>query len=165
MREESLKDWLPLKGRWLGYLLRTLGWGCRIGATCGMVLLWHMCLPVTMSQTPRGQFATAQAQIAAFETALIVYRRENGRFPTTAQGLQALLIPPEIPPLPRILSGPYLKDCVTLPVDPWNNAYQYQAVGRNGCAYYIVSNGSDHQTGGDNEAADLTSGSSSELGN
>lgn len=157
MRAESLKDWLPLMGRWLGFFLKTLGWGCR--AVVGCILLWLTAAvfapPCTFSQTKRGQIATAKAQISSFQTALDLYALDNGRIPTTQQGLVALVIPTSTPPKPQKWLGPYLKDVTTLPVDPLNNPYKYQPDSTDPTTFLIVSYGADGRPGGSGEAADL----------
>jgi general secretion pathway protein G len=69
--------------------------------------------------------AAAKGQISAFETCLDMYEADNGAYPTTTQGLEALRNEPS--PKPRNWRGPYMKK--ELPVDPWGKAYQYKSPG------------------------------------
>jgi general secretion pathway protein G len=66
----------------------------------------------------------AKANLDVFKTALNSYAVDNGRYPTTEQGLDALVIKPTSGPEPRNWKGPYLM-VVDLPVDPWGHAYRY----------------------------------------
>jgi len=94
----------------------------------------------------------AKAQIEAFEKSLDTYRLDVGRYPTTEEGLAALLAAP--PAAGTRWNGPYLKKAV--PLDPWGHAYQYRAPGSKG-EYDIVSMGKDGQPGGSGENADISS--------
>lgn len=97
---------------------------------------------------------TARTQIEQFGVALDLYRLDNGRYPTTDQGLQALRERPTTPPEPRAWKGPYLKKQV--PVDPWGNAYIFRAPGEHG-DYDLSSLGADAREGGEGEDADVVS--------
>ncbi|MDH5180208.1 MAG: type II secretion system major pseudopilin GspG [Gammaproteobacteria bacterium] len=95
--------------------------------------------------------AVAKAQIKNFMTALDNFFIDNGRFPTTQEGLKVLR---DKPGGLKNWTGPYIKE--DIPKDPWNNAYQYRAPGRNG-PYDIVSTGADGREGGEGENRDITS--------
>jgi general secretion pathway protein G len=96
------------------------------------------------------------AQIRTFQTALNVYRMEQGQYPTQAQGLRALVEPPEAPPRPsRYPENGYLESR-KLPQDPWGGDYVYLVPGPAGAPFEIVSYGSDGEPGGEGEAADVT---------
>lgn len=100
--------------------------------------------------------ATARSQIQMLGAALDAYRLDNGRYPTTAQGLDALREAPAADPRPSNWRGPYLRKDV--PLDPWGNSYAYVSPGevnRNG--YDLVSYGADGEAGGEGENADITS--------
>jgi len=157
MREESPKDWLSLIGRLLRYFLLAAGWGCRVALVIGVLLLWQSCQPVTLGGTPKGQVATAKAQINAFRVALALYVLDNGRVPTRQQGLDALLTPPTIQPVPRNWAGPYLPDATCVPIDPWCNPYLYKPDVYNPTSYLIISYGKDGKPGGNGYGADLMS--------
>jgi len=98
--------------------------------------------------------AKAKADIATLESALDQYRLDNLTYPSTSDGLTALLSPPPGLAQPeRYRQGGYIKK---LPNDPWGQPYQYTAPGRKG-AFDIYSLGADKQTGGEGENADLYS--------
>lgn len=80
---------------------------------------------------------TAQIQIDGFKNSLDLYFLDNGRYPTTAEGLNALEARPAGE---RNWNGPYLKGDV-VPKDPWGHSYLYRSPGPNGKPYEIISNG------------------------
>lgn len=93
----------------------------------------------------------AKTQISLFETGLDIYRLDVGKYPTTAQGLQALR---EKPDGVDRWDGPYLKKEV--PLDPWGNPYVYEYPGKHG-DYDILSLGADGRHGGEDENKDIAS--------
>jgi len=107
--------------------------------------------PRYFSQLGKSEVKAAQAQVAAFQKALDTYRLEVGRYPSSEQGLNALMTRPSNEPK---WGGPYLQKSV--PLDPWGNAYQYKSPGEHG-DYDLYSLGKDGQVGGSGEAADVTS--------
>ncbi len=99
---------------------------------------------------------TAKSQIEMLGAALDAYRLDNGRYPTTEQGLAALWQAPAVEPRPASWRGPYLRKQV--PLDPWGAAYAYRAPGtQSTTGYDLLSYGADGKPGGDGENADLTS--------
>jgi general secretion pathway protein G len=108
--------------------------------------------PKYFSQLGKSEVTVARAQVEAFEKSLDTYRLDVGRYPTTEEGLNALLTAP--PTAAGKWNGPYLKKVV--PADPWGHPYQYRAPGAKG-EYEIVSLGKDGQPGGTGEAADISS--------
>ncbi|MFG1320721.1 type II secretion system major pseudopilin GspG [Xanthobacter autotrophicus] len=94
---------------------------------------------------------TAKIQIQGFSSALDLFYLDTGRYPSTSEGLAALV---QRAPGAATWNGPYLKGG-TLPSDPWGKPYSYRAPGEHG-AYDIVSLGSDGQQGGTGTAADIT---------
>ncbi len=99
---------------------------------------------------------TAQSQIDMFSAALDAYRLDNGRYPTTAQGLVALRVEPSSDPRPRNWNGPYLRKDV--PPDPWGNPYEFLSPGQvNPDGFDLVSLGADGRAGGTGEDADVKS--------
>jgi general secretion pathway protein G len=99
--------------------------------------------------------AAARTQIEQLGSALDAYRLDNGRYPTTQQGLAALWEAPTVEPAPN-WRQPYLRRPV--PVDPWGNPYVYVSPGEaNPTGYDLLSYGADGQPGGEGEAADITS--------
>jgi len=108
--------------------------------------------PKYFSQLGKSEVTVAKAQIEAFEKSLDTYRLDVGRYPTTEEGLNALMAAP--PTAAAKWNGPYLKKGV--PLDPWGHAYQYRAPGSKG-EYEILSLGKDGQPGGSGEGADISS--------
>lgn len=106
--------------------------------------------PKYFSQLGRSEQGVAKAQVEAFARALDTYRLEVGQYPTTEEGLNALLTKPASA---AKWNGPYLQKAV--PSDPWGRAYLYRAPGANG-DFEIVSYGKDGQPGGSGDAADVT---------
>jgi general secretion pathway protein G len=94
----------------------------------------------------------ARADVAVLEQAVESYRLENLSFPTTEQGLSALVSPPSGLARPdRYREGGYVR---RLPKDPWGNAYQYRYPGENG-RFDVYSMGADGQKGGEGDDADI----------
>ncbi|WP_430435630.1 type II secretion system major pseudopilin GspG [Methyloversatilis sp.] len=106
--------------------------------------------PRFFSQIGKSEVKAARAQIDALEKALDQFRLDNGRYPTTEEGLKALV---ERPLTTSKWSGPYLKKAV--PLDPWERPYIYKAPGEHG-EFDLSSLGKDGQAGGTEEAADIT---------
>lgn len=97
---------------------------------------------------------TARTQMEMLGAALDAYRLDNGRYPSTEQGLAALWQTPGTDPRPMNWRGPYLRKSV--PADPWGGAYIYRAPGeQSGTGYDLLSYGSDLKPGGEGEAADI----------
>ena len=106
--------------------------------------------PRYFSQVGRSEIQVARAQIDAFEKALDQYRIDTHRYPSSDQGLKALV---ERPANEQKWNGPYLRKAV--PPDPWGNPYVYRVPGTKG-DFDLVSYGKDGQTGGSGENADIT---------
>jgi general secretion pathway protein G len=95
---------------------------------------------------------TAKLQIEEFGSALDLYRLEVGGYPSTQEGLRALV---EAPGGVNGWNGPYLKK-KTVPKDPWGNDYRYESPGQHG-PYDISSLGADKVEGGEGENQDIAS--------
>jgi len=113
-------------------------------------LLTGIVAPRFMGQISRSEVTTAKAQLDAVDKALQAYRIDTGRYPSTAQGLRALVVQPGDEPRWR---GPYLQSEV--PADPWGTPYGYRAPGGNGREYELLSYGRDRAPGGSGDDADL----------
>ena len=101
--------------------------------------------------------AAARVQIKSLQTALQMYRTEQGRLPTQEQGLEALCVKPTAAPVPdQYPDGGYLESR-KVPMDPWNREYIYLVPGRNGEEYEVISYGADGESGGSGEDADISS--------
>lgn len=86
-------------------------------------ILAAVIVPKIMSRPEQARIVKAKQDIAAIESALDLYKLDNGTYPTTDQGLQALVTQPTSDPIPRnYKSDGYLQK---LPVDPWGQNYQY----------------------------------------
>ena len=95
---------------------------------------------------------TARLQIEELGAGLDLYHLETGRYPTTEEGLSALV---EQPAGISNWNGPYLKK-KTVPGDPWGNEYHYRSPGENGM-YDLYSLGQDNMEAGEGNAADIVS--------
>jgi len=112
--------------------------------------------PRILGRVSEAKSATARTQIELLGVALDNYRLDNGMYPTTEQGLQALQEQPTREPLPLNWRGPYLKKAV--PLDPWGRPYTYRSPGEhNPSGYDLFSLGRDGQPGGVDEDADIIS--------
>jgi general secretion pathway protein G len=105
--------------------------------------------PKYFGQIGKSEQALAKAQIESFHKALAAYRLDTGNFPSTEDGLNALLTKPASA---AKWSGPYLSKAV--PPDPWGKPYVYRAPGSKG-DYELLSYGKDGQPGGTGDAADV----------
>jgi general secretion pathway protein G len=92
--------------------------------------------------------ATAKAQLNNLSVALLTYRSKGGNYPSTEQGLKALMVRPQTEPVPRAWTG-LLQ---SLPKDPWNHEYIYEYPGRhNPESYDIYSAGRNGKPGDDDD--------------
>lgn len=89
----------------------------------------------------------ARAQIEGFKVALISYRAKGGNYPSTEQGLKALMVRPQSEPIPRSWSSMLEK----LPKDPWNHEYIYEYPGRHTDTFDVYSAGRDGKAGTDDD--------------
>jgi general secretion pathway protein G len=113
-------------------------------------MLAYLVVPNYIQHIGKSKQKTAKIQIEMLGTALDFFNESIGRYPTTAEGLQALRVNPGI----DAWSGPYLKKEV--PLDPWGHPYIYNCPGQHG-DYDLVSLGADGQEGGEGENADIVS--------
>lgn len=112
--------------------------------------------PELFNQVGKSNQTAAANQLDVFKIALNNYRLDNGVYPSTEQGLKALIEEPKIQPLPRNWAGPYLER-KEIPLDPWGNEYQYRYPGvHNTHSYDLWSYGRDGKEGGTGEDADIT---------
>jgi general secretion pathway protein G len=122
-----------------------------------IVIIGLLATIVAINVIPAGNKARvekAKADIATLDNALEQYRLDNLTYPSTSDGLQALLTPPPGLSQPeRYRQGGYIKK---LPEDPWGHPYLYQAPGRKG-AFDVYSLGADGTTGGEKDNADIYS--------
>ncbi|MBV8925058.1 MAG: type II secretion system major pseudopilin GspG [Bradyrhizobium sp.] len=107
--------------------------------------------PRVLNYLSESKVKAARIQLQSFVTALDLFYLDAGRYPSSAEGLSALVRPT---PGVAAWNGPYLKGG-GVPSDPWNHAYIYRSPGERG-PYDIVSYGSDGQEGGSGVAADIS---------
>ena len=113
-------------------------------------LLAGIVAPRYFGQVGKSEVKVTRAQLNSLEQALDQWRLDVGRYPTTEEGLNALMTsPPDI----TGWTGPYLKKAV--PLDPWGHPFIYQQPGEHG-EMDLYSYGKDGQPGGTGESADIT---------
>ena len=117
-----------------------------------MGLLISVVAPTVLNRADEARVQKAQADFKAIETALKIYRLDNYVYPTTEQGLEALVEASTMSPEPRnFKQGGYLSE---LPIDPWGRPYLYLSPGEHG-EIDIYSLGADGLSGGEDQAADI----------
>ena len=120
-------------------------------------LMATLLVPRIMDRPDEARVTKAKVDIRTLESALRLYRLDNGVYPTTEQGLSALFRKPDIAPIPRnYRDGGYL-EASSVPRDPWGNAYRYRSPGQQGRDYEITSLGADGKEGGTGFAQDINS--------
>ena len=116
-------------------------------------LLVAIVAPNIMGRSAQAKVTVAETQLSNIANALDLYRLDNSHYPSTQQGLEALVRRPSGSPEPRNWNADgYLK---SVPEDPWGNEYQYVSPGTEG-PYDLYSFGSDSQEGGEGDAADIS---------
>lgn len=115
-------------------------------------LIMALVAPRVLNYLSESKTKAAKIQIESFGNALDLFYLDEGRYPSTAEGLGALVRRPADNPT---WNGPYLQTG-SVPADPWGNPYVYRAPGQHG-AYDIESLGSDGHQGGTGNAAEITS--------
>lgn len=109
-------------------------------------------VPNVIGRPDEARVTVAGADLRTVSAALKMYRLDNGDYPTTAQGLGALVERPTSAPLPRVWpSEGYLSE---LPRDPWDRPYAYRSPGPNG-GFELLSLGKDGKPGGTELDADI----------
>jgi general secretion pathway protein G len=117
-----------------------------------MGLLISVVAPTVLNRADEARVQKVQADFKAIETALKIYRLDNYVYPTTEQGLEALVQPSTLDPEPRnFKEGGYLAE---VPVDPWGRPYLYLSPGERG-EVDIYSLGADGLSGGEGQNADI----------
>jgi len=114
-------------------------------------LLAGFVAPQYFGQVSKSERKVARAQIVELGKALDQFRLDTGRYPSTEQGLAALV---QRPPDEPKWDGPYLRK--TVPLDPWGRPYVYRYPSANGAEFDLVSYGRDGQPGGSGDAEDIT---------
>ena len=119
-------------------------------------ILAALIVPRVVGRTDDARIAAAKQDVASILQALKLYRLDNGAYPTTEQGLRALLAKPTIEPIPsNWKQGGYLERS-SMPKDPWGNEYKYLNPGLKG-EIDVFSYGRDGASGGEGVDADIGS--------
>lgn len=121
-----------------------------------MGLLIGLIGPNVLGQVDKAKVTTARADMSTLSSALDMYKLDNNRYPTTDQGLEALVSKPSSSPVPNNWNSQgYLKGS-EIPRDPWDGEYLYFSPGDDGRPYEIISLGADNNEGGSDYDADLS---------
>jgi len=115
-------------------------------------LLAAVIVPQVIDKVDQARVTKATADIQSLETALTMYRLDNSKYPTTDQGLQALVVQPTDPSIRHWRVGGYLQ---RVSKDPWGADYQYVYPGTHGKEYDLYTLGADGQPGGEGTNADI----------
>jgi general secretion pathway protein G len=114
-------------------------------------ILASLVAPSVMRRIDEANVVKAKQDIRAYETALSLYRMDNFRYPTTDQGLKALVEKPADPNVRNWKEGGYIQG---LRKDPWHNEYVYLSPGTRG-EFDLYTLGADGQPGGEGNDADI----------
>lgn len=112
-------------------------------------------VPRYMDKADKAKVVKAQVDIAAIETSLKMYKLDNGFYPTTEQGLLALIEKPTTDPVPRSWNENGYFEKKRVPKDPWGSEYVYLSPGVHG-TFDLMSYGADSESGGEGINADIT---------
>jgi general secretion pathway protein G len=115
-------------------------------------LLAAVIVPTVVSKVDDAKIAKAKADIQAMQAALTMFRLDNSHYPTSEQGLQALVTQPTDPAIKHWKPGGYIE---RITKDPWGNDYQYVYPGTHGKEYDLYSLGADGAPGGEGIDADI----------
>jgi general secretion pathway protein G len=118
-----------------------------------LAILSAMILPKVIGRESDAKVAKAQSDISVLHGALQSFRLDCGRYPTTQEGLQALMSQPS-----NVKGWKKELDADRLSDDPWGHPYVYSSPGSNGRDFDLMSYGSDGVAGGDGDAADIIDG-------
>jgi general secretion pathway protein G len=120
-------------------------------------LLAGLVLPRILGQEDKARIETAKVQIRSLESALDAFKLDNGFYPASDQGLDALIKKPETGRIPnKWREGGYLKPA-RIPKDPWSREFVYFSPGNEGREYELISYGADNEPGGEGNNADIES--------
>ena len=116
-------------------------------------ILATLIMPKILDRPEQARRMKAKVQIRNFQSALALFKTDTGRFPTTSEGLNALVSDPGVKGWHK---GGYLEQG-KVPPDPWDNPYIYLCPGREGRDYDLASYGKDGESGGSDNDADIES--------
>ena len=115
-------------------------------------LLAAAVVPEVIGQVERARITKAKQDIQGFETALAMFQLDNSKYPTTEQGLAALMQQPTDSSIRNWRPGGYLQH---ISKDPWGSDYHYENPGTHGKQYDLYTLGADNQPGGEGANADI----------
>ena len=118
-----------------------------------LAILGTLVAPQILGRIDEARVTKARNDLRLYESALDLYRMDNFKYPTTDQGLEALVKKPNDPNLKNWRAEGYVKQ---LQKDPWGHDYVYVSPGTNGAPYDLLSLGADGQPGGTGLDADLS---------
>jgi len=121
-----------------------------------LALLAALVGPKIIGRSDDAKIADVKVQIRNLETALKLYKLDSGAYPSTEQGLSALITKPTTGIIPKNYKAEGYLESKTLPKDPWSNEYIYLSPGEHG-DYDLCSFGSDGAKGGEGKSADICS--------
>ena len=121
-----------------------------------LALLAALVGPKLMGRTDDAKVTDARVQIKNIETALKLYKLDTGTYPSTEQGLGALVAKPTVGVIPKNYKDEGYLESKKVPKDPWSNDYLYISPGEHG-DYDLYSFGADGVKGGEGKNADITS--------
>lgn len=121
-----------------------------------MGLLIGLIGPNVLGQVDKARVTTAKADLNTLASALDMYKLDNHFYPTTDQGLEALVSEPTSSPAPKNWNNQgYLKGS-EIPLDPWEGEYVYFSPGDGSRPYELISLGADGREGGEGYSADIS---------
>lgn len=118
-----------------------------------MGILATLIMPRILDRPEQARRMAAKTQIRSFQSALGLFKADTGRYPTTSEGLRALVSDPGVR---GWNPGGYLEQ-QSVPLDPWGNQYVYLSPGQEGRDYDLISYGRDGEPGGQGDNADIVS--------
>ena len=118
-----------------------------------LAVLGALVVPNILDKVDQARVTRATQDIRAIGTALDLYRLDNFKYPTTEQGLQALVKQPNDPTITNYPAHGYLP---SIPKDPWNQTYLYASPGADGRDYDVMTYGRDGKPGGSGPDADIS---------
>lgn len=120
-------------------------------------LMATMLAPRILSRPDEARVTRTRTDMASISSALKLYRLDNGFYPSTEQGLMALIQEPSTEPIPMSWKpGGYIEG-TEAPRDPWGRIYMYRNPGEDGSDFQIISYGADGREGGTDYDADIFS--------
>ena len=124
-----------------------------MGVVVILAILGTLVAPQILGRIDEARVTKAKNDLRLYESALDLYRMDNFKYPTSEQGLDALVHKPNDPNLKNYRAEGYVKQ---LQKDPWGHDYVYVSPGTNGTPYDLLSLGADGQVGGSGLDADIS---------